>query len=84
VVKLEKTKKGRLSEARRHCSCQKEYNPDQTMFKCTDKNCGIWNYEECLVGNVLDRVYCKSLTGQLHGDREGRTKEVNEEMLVKS
>jgi hypothetical protein len=53
------------------------------MFKCVDENCGIWNYEKCLVSNVLDSTYCKSLTGWLHGDREGRKKKVNEEASMK-
>jgi len=35
------------------------------------------------MSNVLDRTYCKSLTGRLHGDREGRTKKANEEASMK-
>jgi hypothetical protein len=68
VNKLGKANKGGLSDVRRHCTCQREYNPDLTMYKCVDENCGIWNHEECLVENVCARAYEKSLTGSLHGD----------------
>ena len=45
--------KGALSQLRKHCVCRKEYNPDKTMFKCSQETCGIWNHQECLEKDLL-------------------------------
>ena len=55
-----------LSPVVRHCVCETEYNPDETMFKCTNKKCAIWNHEECLADVILEDVYVKSLCGELN------------------
>ena len=54
-----------LGQIIRHCVCETEYNPDDTMFKCTNKKCGLWNHEECLADAILEDVYGKSLRGEL-------------------
>lgn len=64
------SKKGRkapagLSELKKHCVCETEYNPDGTMFKCPSDKCGIWNHEECLADAILEDVYGRSLRGEL-------------------
>jgi hypothetical protein len=45
--------KGGLSALRKHCICRKEYNPDKTMYKCSQADCGIWNHQECLEKELL-------------------------------
>ena len=63
-VRLEKTKSGGLSAIREHCVCNGYYNPDNTMLKCPNSKCGIWNHEECLQDAILARTY-----GRLVGDK---------------
>jgi len=46
------------------------------MFKCVDENCWLWNHEECLVGNVLDRMYHKSLTEKANGEASAKESKV--------
>lgn len=46
-----------LSTLRRHCICHGYYNPDKTMYKCPNEDCGMWNHEECLIDAILDKTY---------------------------
>ena len=39
-----------FQDLRRHCICQKPYNPDTTMFWC-DK-CKLWEHEKCLAAAI--------------------------------
>ena len=45
--------KGGLSVLRKHCVCRREYNPDRTMFKCSNDECNIWNHRECLEKDLV-------------------------------
>ncbi len=63
-VRQEKTKSGGLSTIREHCVCKGYYNPDNTMLKCPNPKCGIWNHEECLKDAILAQTY-----GRLVGDK---------------
>lgn len=73
VSKFEKWKSGGkrgtklpsgLSELKKHCICETEYNPDGTMFKCPNEKCARWNHEECVVDKILEDVYGRSLRGE--------------------
>ncbi|KAL9113415.1 MAG: hypothetical protein Q9227_002456 [Pyrenula ochraceoflavens] len=48
---------GKLSEPRRHCICEDHYNPDTTLLKCPDPQCGIWLHENCLIEDILAKTY---------------------------
>ena len=57
IKKLGGPKGSELSAIREHCICHKYYNPDKTMYKCPHEDCGMWNHEECLVDEILDKTY---------------------------
>jgi len=42
---------------RKHCACQKYYNPDETMLACPSTNCRTWLHSECIVDAVLTQTY---------------------------
>jgi hypothetical protein len=69
VSKMGPKQKGGLSVLRKHCICRKEYNPDETMFKCLNSACGIWNHLECLQNELRrdleTRLEKRSLQGYL-------------------
>ena len=59
IKKLGGPKGSELSAIRQHCICHKYYNPDKTMYKCPDDECGTWNHEECLIEAILDKTYMR-------------------------
>jgi hypothetical protein len=53
-----------LSEPLKHCRCNEPFNPDTTMYKCSNTTCNKWNHEQCIINDVQ-----KDLRAQLdaHG-----------------
>ena len=45
-----------FSSLRKFCSCNKPFNPDKTMFKCSNSQCGMWNHDHCLETNVRQQT----------------------------
>ncbi|KAI5840640.1 hypothetical protein BZA05DRAFT_412529 [Tricharina praecox] len=45
-----------VGEVRRHCRCDRYYNPDRKMYGCGNPACGKWLHEECLIEEVKKRV----------------------------
>ncbi|KPI45019.1 uncharacterized protein AB675_2389 [Cyphellophora attinorum] len=41
-----------LSEPLKHCRCSEPYNPDTTMYKCSNSVCNKWNHEQCIIDDV--------------------------------
>lgn len=59
VSKLGKNGKGGLSNLRKHCICQEEYNPDTTMYQCSRKDCSMWNHSGCLHRQLMEDLWGK-------------------------
>jgi hypothetical protein len=71
-VRLRETKSGGLSAIREHCVCHEYYNPDETMLRCPNSKCGIWNHQECLEHAILAQTYAR-LIGR-ESSMEAKTK----------
>lgn len=39
------------------CKCNTPANPDKALVACTDTACGTWLHHECLLDDVLTRVF---------------------------
>ncbi|KFY08472.1 hypothetical protein V492_06200 [Pseudogymnoascus sp. VKM F-4246] len=48
---------GTLSTIRKHCVCEKFYNPDVVLVACPNKECHIWMHEECIVNDALTKAF---------------------------
>ncbi|KFY31319.1 hypothetical protein V493_01209 [Pseudogymnoascus sp. VKM F-4281 (FW-2241)] len=48
---------GNLSDIRRHCVCEKFYNPDVVLVACPNEKCETWMHEECIVNDALTKAY---------------------------
>jgi hypothetical protein len=58
-VRLRDSKSGGLSAIREHCVCREYYNPDETMLRCPNAKCGLWNHQECLEHGILAQTYAR-------------------------
>jgi len=45
-----------VGEVRKHCRCQRYYNPDRKLYGCSNPTCGKWLHEECLIEEVKKKV----------------------------
>lgn len=48
-----------FQEIRKHCACGSFYNPDRTLIGCSNESCKVWMHEECVVYDVLGKVYAR-------------------------
>ncbi|KAF5125916.1 Chromatin remodeling protein SHL [Metarhizium anisopliae] len=48
------------------CKCQTPANPDKTLIGCTNADCGNWLHYECLLHDILMRVYERFGTDKPH------------------
>jgi hypothetical protein len=71
-VRLRETKGGGLSAIREHCVCNEYYNPDETMLRCPNPKCGLWNHQECLEHAILAHTYGRLVVHQ--DSMEAKTK----------
>lgn len=65
VSKLGKKGTNALSKLRHHCVCGKEYNPDTTMYRCSDSDCNTWNHSGCLHHQLMEDLWSKFQTSSL-------------------
>ena len=42
---------------RKHCVCEKYYNPDLVMLACPNEECHIWIHQECIINDALTKAY---------------------------
>ncbi|PHH65457.1 hypothetical protein CDD81_2237 [Ophiocordyceps australis] len=68
-----------LSSVSLTCKCKTPANPDKTLVGCTNSACGTWLHYDCLLHDVLTRVY-----DQLGTDKPHRSKEPRESSPVKA
>ncbi|KFX94237.1 hypothetical protein V490_04447 [Pseudogymnoascus sp. VKM F-3557] len=48
---------GKLSSIRKHCTCNKYYNPDVVLVACPNGDCQVWMHEECIVHDALTKAH---------------------------
>jgi hypothetical protein len=44
-------------DLRKHCVCQKYYNPDEMLLACPSPNCKAWLHTDCILDAVLTKRY---------------------------
>jgi hypothetical protein len=66
---------GILSKLRTHCRCRQSMNPDQTMYIC--RYCTMWNHDDCLIQDVLEKAWAKHKNGTLGQDDDDDTLKVD-------
>ncbi|GJN72996.1 ebs-bah-phd domain-containing protein [Purpureocillium lilacinum] len=55
-----------LSSVELTCKCKTPANPDKTLVGCTNSNCEQWLHKECLLHDILTRVYDELGTDKPH------------------
>ncbi|KAK9454885.1 hypothetical protein V1511DRAFT_459670 [Dipodascopsis uninucleata] len=61
---------GELKPIRKHCKCQRFYNPDSTMIWCN--NCSTWLHESCVIED-LQRTYKDDIKDDQNKKKSKRT-----------
>ena len=83
ITKVESRKKGQppgvLSKLTGRCRCGQPMNPDKIVYIC--RHCKVWNHEECLIDDVLERAWEMYQAGTLgnHGEGNAEETEVKDE-----
>ncbi|KAK9470846.1 uncharacterized protein V1510DRAFT_398524 [Dipodascopsis tothii] len=81
---------GELKPVRKHCTCQRFYNPDTTMIRCA--SCKIWLHEICLIKELIrayrgqldaagvNIAFYKNLGAKRRAGKKGRARDGNDEL----
>ncbi|KAL7940518.1 hypothetical protein V8C42DRAFT_362262 [Trichoderma barbatum] len=68
-----------LSSVALVCKCRTPANPDKTLIGCSKKTCEKWMHYECLLADVLTRVYDRLGTDIPHKSEKSAIKEETKE-----
>lgn len=79
-VEKQDTKGGGMSSIRRYCICNEYHNPDQTMFKCPNSNCGIWIHQKCMEEAIVEKRNTEAVADEK--SVEAKTKHVPDSKLA--
>ncbi|KAH0498372.1 hypothetical protein TgHK011_005626 [Trichoderma gracile] len=73
------TRTSELSSVALVCKCKTPANPDKTLVGCSNKECEEWMHYDCLLDDVLSRVYERLGTDIPHKSGEPVIKEETKE-----
>ncbi|KAM0461324.1 hypothetical protein ACHAPV_004643 [Trichoderma viride] len=72
-----------LSSVALVCNCKTPANPDKTLVGCSNKTCEEWMHLDCLLDDVLTRVYDRLGTDTPHKPEKPVIKQEAKEDIIK-